>query len=120
MKRIITMALALTLGVTAFAQEEYNLYVEATSGETGYELKNMQKITFENGKVVLTKKDGTKTEEAMQNINRMYFSTTPLAIRGVEKDNKQESKDIFDLTGRKVERPTKGIYIINGQKVLVK
>ena len=27
---------------------------------------------------------------------------------------------IFDLLGRKVENPTKGIYIINGKKVLVK
>ena len=29
-------------------------------------------------------------------------------------------KTIYDLTGRKVENPAKGIYIINGNKVLVK
>ncbi|MBQ2787605.1 MAG: hypothetical protein IJF00_06585, partial [Bacteroidaceae bacterium] len=27
---------------------------------------------------------------------------------------------IYDLTGRRIENPTKGIYIINGKKVLVK
>ena len=31
-----------------------------------------------------------------------------------------DSTEIFDLQGRKVENPTKGIYIINGNKVLVK
>jgi hypothetical protein len=29
-------------------------------------------------------------------------------------------KAIYDLTGRKIETPNKGIYIINGKKVLVK
>ena len=29
-------------------------------------------------------------------------------------------KTIYDLTGRKVENPAKGIYIINGNKVRVK
>lgn len=29
-------------------------------------------------------------------------------------------KDIYDLQGRKVETPTKGLYIIDGNKVLVK
>ena len=31
-----------------------------------------------------------------------------------------EVKDIYDLAGRKIESPTKGIYIIGGKKVLVK
>ena len=29
-------------------------------------------------------------------------------------------KVVYDLTGRAVENPTNGIYIINGKKVLVK
>ena len=32
----------------------------------------------------------------------------------------QESQDIYDLMGRKVEKATKGIYIVNGQKIVVK
>ena len=31
-----------------------------------------------------------------------------------------EPKGIYDLQGRRVEDPTKGIYVINGKKVLVK
>lgn len=32
----------------------------------------------------------------------------------------EQEGQIFDLQGRRVDRPTSGIYIINGQKVLVK
>ncbi|MBR6604688.1 MAG: hypothetical protein IKK92_02260, partial [Prevotella sp.] len=33
---------------------------------------------------------------------------------------KQSSSDIFDLQGRKVKTPTKGLYIKEGTKILVK
>ena len=35
-------------------------------------------------------------------------------------DNRVQSTGIYDLTGRRVENPSNGIYIINGVKVLVK
>ena len=38
----------------------------------------------------------------------------------VDANQSGEVKAIYDLTGRKVEGPTKGIYIIDGKKVLVK
>lgn len=38
----------------------------------------------------------------------------------IESINIVESNTYFDLQGRKVENPTNGLYIINGQKVLVK
>lgn len=41
------------------------------------------------------------------------------AVEDVEVEN-EEVKAVYDLQGRKVENPTKGIYIINGNKVLVK
>ena len=34
--------------------------------------------------------------------------------------NAQRSTDYFDLSGRRVNNPTKGIYIVNGKKVFVK
>ena len=41
---------------------------------------------------------------------------------GVEEMTEQraKSKEAYDLTGRKVAKPSKGIYIINGKKVIVK
>ena len=55
-----------------------------------------------------------------QNSNgfRFDFDGTT-AIEDVEVEE-TEVKAIYDLQGRKVENPTKGIYIINGNKVLVK
>jgi hypothetical protein len=39
---------------------------------------------------------------------------------GVVKAENGKRDAVYDLTGRKVDIPTKGIYIINGKKILVK
>ena len=46
-------------------------------------------------------------------------STVPTAIEEVESEN-GNVKVIYDLQGRRVNNPTKGMYIINGKKVLIK
>mgnify|MGYP003294380056 CR=1 FL=1 len=33
-------------------------------------------------------------------------------------DNSQQTTVIYDLQGRRVENPTKGIYIVNGKKII--
>ena len=40
-------------------------------------------------------------------------------IEEVEGEN-GEVKTIYDLTGRKIENPARGIYIVNGNKVVIK
>ena len=35
-------------------------------------------------------------------------------------NDEDDAPVIYDLSGRRVENPTKGIYIVDGQKVLVK
>ena len=47
------------------------------------------------------------------------FGNTPTAIESIAAD-KDADAVIYDLTGRRVEKARKGIYIINGKKVLVK
>lgn len=49
-----------------------------------------------------------------------YYNELPDGISAVESGNEKAGSSIFDLTGRKVQRPAKGIYIIGGRKVLVK
>ncbi len=44
---------------------------------------------------------------------------TPDAIQGVEANANADAK-IYDITGRRVSKAVKGIYIINGKKVMVK
>ena len=46
-------------------------------------------------------------------------STNPTGVEELKTEN-EKVKGIFDLQGRKIENPSKGIYIINGKKVLVK
>lgn len=56
--------------------------------------------------------------------SRMFFSlqfgddeTTNIELKNGKMD---ELKSFFDLNGRKVENPTKGVYIVNGKKVIIK
>jgi hypothetical protein len=55
----------------------------------------------------------------------MYVSShdEAVAIRQVKAENLPDNKQleaIYDLSGRKVSRPVKGIYIQNGKKIAVK
>ena len=34
--------------------------------------------------------------------------------------NNEDVKNVFDLQGRKVAQPVKGLYIVNGKKVVIK
>ena len=47
------------------------------------------------------------------------FSNEPTAIESIAAE-KDANNVIYDLTGRRVEKARKGLYIINGKKVLVK
>ncbi|MCR4995458.1 MAG: glycoside hydrolase, partial [Bacteroidales bacterium] len=40
------------------------------------------------------------------------------AIRNIEKST--ETGEIFDISGRRVTNPTRGLYIVNGKKVMIK
>ena len=42
------------------------------------------------------------------------------AIEEVEFEDEEVKGEIFDLAGRKVENPTKGMYIVDGKKVFIK
>ena len=48
----------------------------------------------------------------------LYVVPGSTAIMGVTTDKGQSSTRIFDLQGREVKTPQKGIYIINGKKVV--
>ena len=48
-------------------------------------------------------------------------STTPTDINFLEStDNCQRTSVIYDLQGRQIANPTKGIYIVNGRKIIIK
>lgn len=56
------------------------------------------------------------------NVKSITFNTdTPTSINGITTDN-LFGKDavIYNLSGQRVARPTKGIYIVNGKKMMIK
>ena len=128
MKKIITLTTALALGLSAFA-DDFNLYYDSAeeNGNKIESVSNLQKLTFEDGKLVVTLKDGTSKSLPTAGITRLFFNTDKaVGIEEVEEATANKKGEVYDLTGRKLsidlnnEKLPKGIYIIDGQKVLVK
>lgn len=108
------------MSLAAFA-DDYNLFVEGNDGKSIYEseVKSIQKITFEASNIVFTKKDGTSVQKPLNEVNRLYFDSNPLAVEKTESERNEGNADIHDLQGRKVKDMTVGFYIKNKKKVLI-
>lgn len=91
-----------------------NTYVlSAFDGEAGF--YKYTAATLPVGKAYLTLPAGT-------NVQKLSFSfggqTT--GIQGVQPAGEEKAATWYDLSGRRVTQPTKGIYIVNGKKVVLK
>ncbi len=117
MKKWIFMAL-LAASTTSYADEYNYLVLDHNGTVSSVLLDNLQKITFEDGNVVLTTSGG-KEQYPLAQMERMYFSETATAIKSVEEDA-EKTNVVYDLSGRKVTKPTKGLYIVDGKKVIIK
>lgn len=130
MKRKIVFVATLMLSTIAWA-EDFNLYYTATSDGTNVKVesvKNLQKVVFENGNMVITFKDGSSKTVALSLVQRLRFFTDS-GIVGVEDVKNAEAcmkHQVHDLTGRKlgdninIKQLSKGTYIIDGQKTLIR
>ncbi|MBQ7572392.1 MAG: hypothetical protein IJT19_09165, partial [Bacteroidaceae bacterium] len=58
-----------------------------------------------------------KGSEARAEVIGLDFDGTD-GIEGMEMENESDGKCLYDLSGRRVAKPTKGLYIVNGKKVL--
>ena len=70
------------------------------------------------GMVVATNKAYLQTTIAAARIDVNFDETTALTL--VNSEKRTVNSDVFDLQGRKVANPTKGLYIVNGRKVIIK
>lgn len=122
MKKFILMAL-LAVGTMAHAEDYKYLTVGYNSEEQSIDLGTIQKITFENGQMVVVTSEGN-VSFTQSELEKMFFSTTATAIEGIANDQTQTNAEgTYDLAGRKVPQKNglrKGIYIVDGKKVVIK
>ncbi len=119
MKKMFFLAMLAACQTVAADDYKY-LTVGYNSVEQSITLESIQKITFENSQMVVATSNGNVTF-AQSQLEKMYFSATATAIKEVETEtSNSQQAELYDLSGRKVSqnRLQKGIYIINGKKVV--
>lgn len=119
MKRLLLALIATLASMSAFADGEYGLYIlsDGASSEepTTIPVAEIQKITFENGNVVVKQLNGESSTFTMSSISRMYFSELVTGIRDVESAGMWDGKSIKVNGDSKVEVfSTSGIAISRG------
>ena len=107
------------------ATNRNNIVVLAGGNKLGYTTSDR---TIENGKALgafrayfyIPEKDGTTGASSFV-LNFDDEETTQTGIGHTEITDITEKADaIYDLQGRRVENPKKGLYIVNGKKVVIK
>lgn len=53
-------------------------------------------------------------------VNDLFLSSTFTTRQGIDNIKANNANTIYDLQGRRIEQPTKGLYIMGNQKVLIK
>lgn len=94
----------------------YNYVLSKKSGVVGFYRANNKEVAANRAYLHTTIDAGTNAPALA--INFGDGGTTGI----VELRNQMEEvrEGIFDLSGRRVENPTKGLYIVNGKKVIIK
>ena len=101
MKKLIVLSLVLfvSLGVFADDNDDYTLYIVATSSQqpTEHKLADIQKLTFENGNLVVNLKNGTKESTAISVVSRMYFSLLSAVAEDINGDGRVDTQDVLKI-----------------------
>ncbi len=94
-----------------------NYILTVKDGKAAFAYVNSTPATLDKGQAYLTLEGDTPTSAPVLSIGGDGEVTGIGSI-----DNGQQSTDNrwYDLSGRRVDNPTKGIYIVNGKKVVVK
>ena len=96
--------------VTADGSTTIYVLAKGTSGVGFYRLANGQKVLA--GKAYLNTVSGSPSF--------IGIGDDTTGIDEVSSKMEEVRSDYFDLQGRRVAQPTKGLYIVNGKKVIVK
>lgn len=105
-----------TDGLTYDAGATKDYYFLALNGEGKAQFTKLTEGTIAAGKAYFSLAKGGSARE----LSVVFDDDEPTAIDDLTVDSeKQTEKTFFDLQGRKVVNPTKGIYIVDGKKVII-
>ena len=106
------------LSLTALADNEAKQTVKI-NGETID--KTVSKITFDGDNVVLTFADQTSQTADMEQVSISFFyQTNGVEVLKTISPNTLEGKKIFNLQGQIVNQVSKGVYIVDGKKIIIR
>ena len=125
MRKVIFSLLAV-IGVATAQADDYTypfLTIETSSGATSISTASLT-LTISDGKLIAANETTTQTF-SLTELSKMYFSTSSATgIETIEAATTVAGREVYDLQGRRVDNPGKGVFIIkeNGQtrKVLLK
>ena len=95
--------------------ESYNYYYLAMNGANAQFKKLTSGGSIAAGKAYLQLDKATSARELS-----VSFEEDVTAISSVELSQDKVQNEFFDLQGRRVAQPTKGLYIVNGKKIIIK
>ena len=113
MKKLLLMSLSLCLSLAAMAEDGT---IDGTQ---------LSKVTFEGNQVVLHYKNGTTSTSDMDAITIDMSAATSIEERvAITEKASIEGMNVYNLKGQLVgtsaARLEKGIYIVNGKKVVIR
>lgn len=118
MKKAYLLLLAGMLSTAVFAGSKQTVKIDGQLIE-----KTVSEITFDGDNVVLHYADNTSATEDMSLVT-LSFSYTTTGISQVEGIKKALQGKVYNLQGQCVgsslQGLSKGVYIINGKKVIIK
>ena len=92
------------------------------NGKYNYILNNVGGVVAfyaANGQNVATNRAYLQTTTANARISLNFDDETTTGIIATLKDKETNSK-VYNLNGQRVDNPAKGLYIVNGKKVIIK
>ena len=117
MKKIHLIGILALLTLSSYAGGE----------KTKVDAAKVEKITFEGDRIVVHYNDGTTADTSFEMGTVIIdFSTLTSIEERVAVTSRQglEGKAVYDLKGQKVgdsiARMQKGVYVVNGQKIVIK
>ena len=122
-KNILIVAAALLLTAPAFGATPVNDDKNATQTVTVNQEtigRIVSEIRLDGNNAVLTFIDGSTMTADMRLVTLTMSYSETTGVSSLHMTDKDGNVSIYDLQGRKVTQPTKGIYIQSGRKAIIK